>query len=198
MRQLHTKDHLEQLIPDYLNGHSTPEDSAAIEAMMAADQEFEQLVEYERTFRLELKSQNLPTGAQPNFQALEEKIQKKSGRFLFGPVGLSASLAFALLLMVSVGNWSGTDSGFNDFETLSSAGEMAYENLTLRVVGIETVADREYRILFTTHDLSLVQKYPSHNVYDVTLDSQRSVDQLIEFLEQDERVRSVHVMGEQP
>jgi len=195
MEKANTTRKLELLIPDYLNGHVTVEQRNAIEVAIARDSEFKRIVDAERSLFGRVKSRDLTTNAQPDFNVLEQKIDKRFGRWTSRALPWSVPAAFAMVLVVGLANWSNNNIAFNDFETLSTASTIE-SSAALRVIGSEKTSYEDFLLLFATYDVSVVQQIESLRVFDINPPKGQSVEQLEQILKKDERIRSVRLIEE--
>ncbi len=185
---------LQVLIPDYLNDAVTYEQREAIEKAMQRNSAFRKMVESDRALLSTIRNQAPTTNARPSFSDISGKVHRRS-KWMSPGVAWPSAAAFALVLMIGMGAWTGNQVGFNDFETLS-AEPVSYENSTLRVIGASGVSADELRSALMSYELTIENEYPSLGVYDVSKRDMSELEAVAGKLRKDRRIRSVRLLTE--
>ena len=213
---------LENLLPDYINGHLDSETAERLESALAGNADLRAQLEFQSRLQIALRadaevadnkalSMGVPRGS--GFEAIADRLEESSFDRLLsqlagwfgltgadgtGRLGLSAVVpAFALMLVVGLfasTNLEEDEFTINEFET--RIGEQTYDQPTLRILLEREMENLAFAELLNDYDLQLSQYLSDSNMAEVILRSdQTDMVALTAALMQDERVAFAKIVS---
>ena len=191
---------LENLLPDYINGHLDSETTQQLESALADNADLRAQLEFQSRLQIALradaevadsKAQSIGVPRGSGFAAIADRLEESSldrllnrlagwfgltGVESTGGLGLSAVVpAFALMLVVGLvasTNLQEDDVTINEFRTI--IGEQSYDQPTLIILLEREMESLAFAELLDDYGLQLAQQLPESNMAEVTLLSELS------------------------